>query len=254
MKQMLRKIMPEFLLNAYHFACAFFANIKYGFPSQQMFIVGVTGTKGKTSTSNYIWSVLNEGGLKSGLITTANFRIGNTEEINKLHMSMPNAFIIQKKLREMKDADVKVVVIEMTSEGMRQYRNGFIPVDVAVFTNLTPEHIASHGSFEAYKKAKTRLFTSIPKMARTINGLTIPRTIIANADSEHSGYYLNYSADKKYTFGLSGGNVIAKNITSNIRTTEFDIDGEKYTLGIPATFNIYNALPAIIILYRDEWK
>lgn len=247
MKNILRSIVPNFIMNAYHYVCAFFANYKYGFPAKKMFIVGVTGTKGKTSTSNYIWSVLDAGGFKTGMMTTANFRIGKQEEINKLHMSMPSAFIIQRKLREMLDAGIEVAVIEMTSEGMRQYRNAGIPVDVAVFTNLTPEHIASHGSFDAYKKAKSILFKSISKSERIFNNIKIPRTIIANADNEHYEYYLNFPADKKYTFGLSNGNIVAKNVTSNERTTAFDIDGEKYILGIPGKFNVYNALPAIIV-------
>lgn len=243
----LKKLVPEPVVNIYHGICAFFAALKYNFPARKMFIVGVTGTKGKTSTSNYIWSVLSCGGFKTGMMTTANFRINDFEEINSLHMSMPSPFIIQKKLKEMLDKGVTVAVVEMTSEGMRQHRNAFIPVDVAVFTNLTPEHISSHGSFEAYKKAKTSLFKSFSHNVRTFSGTTIPRTIIANTDSEHADYYLSFSCDKKITFGLKSGEIRASDIESSPAKTNFKIKNDSFELSIPGIFNVYNALPAIIV-------
>ena len=123
-----------------------------------MIIIGVTGTKGKTSTVNFIHSVLSESGQKVGLISTANIKIGEKEFPNKYHMSMPGRFILQKFLREMKNAGCKYVTLEVTSEGIKQWRHLGLFLDVAVFTNLSPEHLASHGgSFAKYRETKTRI-------------------------------------------------------------------------------------------------
>ena len=247
-KQIVRGAVPNSYINGYHRLCAGIAARLYGFPASKMLIVGVTGTKGKTSTSNYIWSVLHAGGYAAGLMTTANFRIKDREEINTLHMSMPNAFIIQKKLSQMRRSGVRIVVIEMTSEGMRQYRHAHIPVDIAVFTNLTPEHIASHGSFEAYKEAKGALFKALNHSKKNIFGMiSVPPTILANADNEHSEYYLSFPADKKIMFGLKKGDIRAEEIQTRAGGTFFSVSEDKYQLSIPGAFNVYNALPAILV-------
>jgi len=229
-----KKLIPEPLMLAYHRVCGFSAAAQNHFPARDMIVIGITGTKGKTSTANYIWSVLTEGGYKTGIISSANFRIGTEEQANPFHMTMPSPFFIQKKLKEMKEKGVAIVVMEMTSEGMKQYRHAGIPVDIAVFTNLTPEHLGSHkGDFEVYKKAKSPLFKALLHPKKQFLNKGVERTIIANADSEHSEYYLSFSADKKITFGIHKGDIRA--------------DDEKIELSIPGTFNVYNALPALII-------
>ncbi len=248
MKKLIKKFVPEFALNTYHWVRGFHAATKNAYPAHNMIVVGVTGTKGKTSTANYIWSVLTAGGYKTGLITSANFRIGNEEEINSFHMTMPNPYIIQKKIREMQAKNVSIVVIEMTSEGMKQYRHFGIPVDIAVFTNLTPEHLGSHkNNFELYKKAKGALFEALASKQKMLFGKTIPKAIIANADSPHADYYLSFPADQKITFGLEHGTVQALGIASEKNGTSFTTSGTRFSLSVPGIFNVYNALPAIII-------
>lgn len=159
MMDFLRKITPAFAMRAYHRVRSFAAAVLYGFPARRMIVVGITGTKGKTSTGNYIWSVLTAGGYAAGLLSSANFRIGRTEEPNTRKMTMPDSFFIQKRLRMMRKKNIEIAVIEMTSEGMKYFRHTGIPVDIAVFTNLTPEHLRSHkNDFEVYKKAKSPLF------------------------------------------------------------------------------------------------
>ncbi len=248
MKERIKKNIPEFALSAYHKVRGFHAAFKHSFPAHKMIVIGVTGTKGKTSTANYIWSVLNAGGYHAGLITSANFRIGEKEEPNTYHMTMPSAYFIQKKLSEMIAENVGIVVVEMTSEGMKQYRHLGIPVDIAVFTNLTPEHLGSHkNDFEVYKKAKGPMFAALQKTKRSFRGKTLPKVIIANADSEHSEYYLSFPADQKITFGLEKGMVQALGLAQENNGTTFTAGGVRYALSIPGTFNVYNALPAIVI-------
>ena len=244
----LKKYIPESFKLTYHRVRSYTAALINGFPARSMTIVGVTGTKGKTSTLNYIWSVVHAGGYKAGLVSSANFRIDQVEEANPYHMTMPDPFVIQKKLHEMKKHGVQVVAIEMTSEGMKQYRHSGIPVDIAVFTNLTPEHLKSHkNDFEVYKKAKSKLFTALASKPKNLAGRVTPRTIIANADSEHSEYYLSFPADQKITFGLQKGDLRAENVVAKNTGVFFDITGSAFELSIPGTFNVYNALPAIAV-------
>lgn len=248
-KNILKKIVPEKYFAPYFYLKAVFWSIVYRFPAKKMIVIGVTGTKGKTSTSNYIWSVLNKAKIPTGIITTANFRIMDTEVENPHHMTMPSAKIIQEKLHEMLSCGVKVAIVEMTSEGMKQSRHIGIPVDIAVFTNLTPEHLGSHNNdFSIYKKAKSKLFTSLIKKPK--NGILpclIESTIIANKDSEHSDYYLQFDSKNKITYGVLTGEIKASAIIEEMSGTRFVVGGHKYSLTIPGLFNVYNALPAIII-------
>lgn len=235
-------------MNTYHRVRGFHAALKNTFPARKIIIIGVTGTKGKTSTGNYIWSVLHEGGYKAGLITSANFRIHDTEESNPYHMTMPSPYVIQKKIREMVQQGVSVAVIEMTSEGMKQFRHLGIPVDIAVFTNLTPEHLGSHkGDFEVYKKAKGAMFKALASNKKTLGEKTIPKVILANADSPHASYYLSFPADQKITFGINTGEVQALGVAPENGGTSFTTGGTRFFLSIPGEFNVYNALPAIIV-------
>ena len=244
----IKKITPDFIKNTYHKVRSFHAAAKHSFPAKKMFIIGVTGTKGKTSTANYVWSVLHAGGYNAGLVSSAIFRIGAEEKINTTKMTMPSPYVIQKKLKEMETRGIEIVVVEMTSEGMKQFRHTGISVDIAIFTNLTPEHLTSHkGSFEIYKKAKGALFKALHHAPRKLRGKLIPTTIIANADSEHAKYYLSFPADKKITFGIHKGDVRATNIVSEKLTTHFIIEKNEITLSIPGVFNVCNALPAFIV-------
>jgi UDP-N-acetylmuramoyl-L-alanyl-D-glutamate--2,6-diaminopimelate ligase len=248
LKKAAKKILPEYLFLFYHRLKAFCAVCLYGFPARKMIIIGITGTKGKTSTANYVWSVLKAGNYSAGLISTANFRLDDEEIINPYHMTMPDPFLIQSMLRKMYKKGITAVVVEMTSEGMKQYRHTGIPVDFAIFTNLTPEHLTSHkGDFELYKQAKSSLFKALSRVPKIIGGKSIPRTIIANADSEHAQYYLEFPADKKITYGITNGEVKASAVIETKTGTSFWVDGEQFELSIPGAFNIYNALPALIV-------
>lgn len=249
MKNFLKKIIPNKILGIYHYLLAFFGAVFFGFPSRKMIIIGITGTKGKTSTANFIWSVLENSGIKTGILTTANFRIGKEEFKNPFHMTMLGRFKVQKFLNKMQKSGCKVAIVETTSQGIAQYRHIGIDYDMAVFTNLTPEHIDSHGSFENYKKAKGVLFESIQKSFRKkIDGKEVQKIILANIDDENSKYFLGFGADKKITFSLlEDSDYHAQNIEDNASGVSFDVKNIKYYLAIVGKFNIYNALPAIAI-------
>lgn len=249
MRSILRKIFPQRLMSAYHFVTAVVAALYFGFPSRRLIVIGVTGTKGKTSAINYIWSVLRAGGLKVGIITTANVRVGDYEIMNPFHMTMPGRFKIQRFLRRMVSEHCDVAIVETTSQGIAQYRHIGIDYDVALFTNLSPEHIDAHKTFENYKTIKGELFKALSQsVPKKFKGKPFPKTIVANADSEHAEYYLKFKAAKKTTYSIEKPSEHkAMDIQVALAGATFDLQSIRYELSIPGVFNVYNALPAICI-------
>ncbi len=249
MKSLIKKLVPQKLLLAYHYAIALIAAIYYGFPAKKMIVIGITGTKGKTSTANFVWSVLTAGGYKTGIITTANIRIGEKEILNKYHMTMPGRFTIQKILAQMVKEGCVYCIVETTSQGIKQYRHIGVYYDIAVFTNLTPEHIESHGSLESYKQAKGKMFATLSTYPhKMIGGKKIEKLSIVNGDSEHAQYFSSFNADKKYTFSLKNKSEYqAQNVHNTPHGVSFGVGKSAFELNILGSFNVYNALPAIII-------
>lgn len=249
MKKLLKRILPEKVVSWYHFILAWTGVFRYAFPGKKMIVIGVTGTKGKTSTANFIWACLTAAGFKTGIITTANIRVGENETMNRYHMTMPGRFAIQRLMAQMVKAGCRYCVVETTSEGIKQHRHTGVYYDIAVFTNLSPEHLQSHGnSFENYRETKARLFKSLSGDRKVIGTQRIEKVIIANSDSEFSQYFLNFPADRKITFGLNEKTDFrAEEIKETDAGVQFQIRGNTFQLCIPGAFNVHNALPAIII-------
>jgi len=249
MKKILRKFVPESLINAYHFVKANLCAQRFGHPSKKMIVIGVTGTKGKTSTCNFIHSVLTAGGYKAGIITSANIKIGQADQLNKFHMTMPSSCDLQQILKKMVDTGCRFAIVEVTSEGIKQFRHKGIDFDIAVFTNLTPEHLPSHGNnFEKYKKEKFKLFSSISRSKKLINRKKIDKAIIVNADCREAGVLLSYRSDKKFSFSIDGDSDFrAQKISEKNGKLSFEVGEKSYLLSIAGEFNVYNALPAIAI-------
>jgi len=250
----IKKLIPKKIFTklqpAYHYSLAILGAILYRFPGDKMIVIGVTGTKGKTSAINFIWSALTAGGYKTGIISTANIRIGEKESLNKYHMTMPGRFVIQKTMREMVKAGCKYCIVETTSEGIKQFRHIGINYDIAVFTNLSPEHLQSHGgSFENYKNEKGKLFARLSKLKKKkINGEIIEKISIVNTDSEHADFFLNFKADKKITSGINkNADLMATDIKEDSSKVYFKVLDSNFELSISGKFNIYNALPGIAI-------
>ncbi len=249
LKKTLKKLSPNWLLSGYHLCLAYLAAAVYGSPSKKMVMISITGTKGKTTTANFVWAALTGAGIKTGLIGTANIRIGEKEEMNKYHMTMPGPLVMQKIFSEMVKAGCTHCVFETTSEGILKWRHKGIAYDFAVFTNLTPEHLPSHGgSFENYKNAKGRMFLELMRTPhKTIAGKRIDKTIIVNANSQHKDYFLSFPADKKITYGLREVcDYQAQDVSTTPDGVSFGVKGEAYTLRVIGEFNVMNALPAII--------
>ena len=202
-KSFLKKIVPKDIFSYYHKSLAIAANLYYGRPSEKMIVIGVTGTNGKSSTVDFITRILESAGHKVGYTSTAMFKVADREWLNDKKMTMLGRFALQRLLKQMVSAGCRYAVIETSSEGIKQFRNIGINYDVVVFTNLTPEHLESHGGFENYKKAKQELFARLMKgKTKIFNGQKIKKTMVANLDDEHAMDFINFDAEDKIGFAI----------------------------------------------------
>lgn len=149
---LLRKI--KFVVWVYHFGWALLGAVIYRFPSRGVFVIGVTGTKGKTTMLEVLSNILTANGERVAVLSSLYFRVGDNQEKNLTNNTMPGRIFVQKFLRRAVEAKCRYVLVEVTSEGVVLSRHRFVNWRMAVLTNLTPEHIESHGSFEKYREAK----------------------------------------------------------------------------------------------------
>lgn len=239
------------LKNLKHFLIALFSYWCYGRPAKKLIIVGVTGTKGKSTTCRLVASVLEAGGYKVGMLSTVEFQIAEKRWLNDKKMTMLGLGQIQKMLRDMVVAGCQYVVVETSSEGILQYRHFGLHYDISVFTNLGSEHSERHGGFENLKADKGKMFAALNEKRKNLFGKKIPKIIIANTDDQHADYYLNFDADEKWTYGFknknANKNVFGEIISSDDKGTDFTANDRKYHLNIIGEFNVYNALAAIAV-------
>ncbi len=248
-KKLIRKLTPKFVLSGYHFFMAHVAAIKFGRPSEKLIIIGVTGTKGKSTTANLIAKIFDEAGMKSALTSTVNFKIGDSDKLNNLKMTMPGRFFIQNFLTQAIKANCKVAIIESSSEGILQHRQIGIHYDAMVFTNLTPEHIESHGGFENYKNAKLKYFINLEKLpTKIIDGKKIKKCIAFNFDDKYGNEFSKFKVDEIISFGTNqGAKIKGTNFVSSPDGISFDANGTKFNLKLKGNFDLYNSLAAIAL-------
>ncbi len=142
-----------------HLPAAVVANVKYGFPGKKIKVIGVTGTDGKTTTVNMIYSVLKDAGKKVSMISTINATIAGKAYETGFHVTSPAAADIQRFLKMAVDHGDEYMVLEITSHALDQFRAWGIPLKIAVITNITHEHLDYHQTFDRYLQAKARLIT-----------------------------------------------------------------------------------------------
>ncbi|MCD5396076.1 MAG: UDP-N-acetylmuramoyl-L-alanyl-D-glutamate--2,6-diaminopimelate ligase [Candidatus Pacebacteria bacterium] len=260
LKEILKKILPKTFVNFYHFFLTFFGALIFNFPSKNLKVVGVTGTNGKSTTVEFITRILEEAGFKIASISSIRFKIGKEKTHNFLKMTMPEGFLIQKFLKKAERKRCNWVVLEVTSEGIKQFRHKFIDFDIAVFTNLRPEHIEAHGSFEKYREAKGKLFEALSKSKKYKKDKKVKKISVINIDDENASFYLKFWADEKWGYRIEGEQLNSKEIATlydkileardcriEKEGVSFKVKDKEFNLKLKGKFNIYNALAAICV-------
>jgi UDP-N-acetylmuramoyl-L-alanyl-D-glutamate--2,6-diaminopimelate ligase len=236
LKSLLTKFLPhswyQALVLPYHFALTLIGALRYGFPAKKLTVIGVTGTKGKSSVSDMLYAALKESGYAVAVASTIRFAIKDASEPNLFKMTLPGRGFIQKFLSRAAAAGCTHAVVEITSEATRNFRHKFLYLDALVFTNLQKEHIESHGSYEKYANAKLQIAAELARSPKR------PRAIIANADDPASGPYLALPIEKKFPFSYSD----AKGVVLSPGRASFSFDGVPFSMRLPGSFSVMNAL------------
>lgn len=175
------------LRDRYHLALAFLGNLLYWNPSRDLAVVGITGTKGKSTVVELLAAIFDAAGKKTAFLSSVRVKVGDYVETNRTGNSMPGRGRLQRFIRRARTAGCEHVFIEVTSQGIGQHRHRFIEWDAAIFTNLAPEHIESHGSFESYREAKLSFFRSLRSSSKKA------RVSIVNADDPSAPLFLEAS-------------------------------------------------------------
>jgi len=244
-KQLLEKV-PGYdkLVLPLHRARAFRAADKNDYPASSMKVIGVTGTNGKTTTAFMIHRMLTEAGFKTGLMTTVAYGVGNDLKPQISHMTTVSAGLLNKRIADIRDAGAEYLVLEITSHALAQYRAFGIPIDTAVMTNVTHEHLDYHKTFANYLNAKRKLFKQANK---THAGQRIG---IINAEDPAADLFASDIANP-LTYGIKDGNIQARQVKLTPSGIDYyvKVDSTKLHIrsSIPGEFNVYNSLAAVAV-------
>ena len=239
------------LVIPYHKLKAMAMAYKYKFPGKRMRVIGVTGTNGKTSTCFLIWKMLNIAGYKTGLMTTVAWGMDKLEEQVE-HMTTVDTETLNQRMQKIAESGAEFLVLEITSHALAQNRIFGVPIEVAVMTNVTHEHLDYHKTFENYRDAKRKLF----KMAKYG---------VINEDDKSWSYFAD-DVKEYITYGINGGILRAEkvellaegvkyqveipnvNFENNKKKTKNEI--AKIRTHIPGKFTVYNSLAAMAVGLR----
>lgn len=246
-------------------ALAWLAAAWYGFPSRELVMIGVTGTNGKTTTVNLLYSILKTAGYKTGMLSTLKAVIGEQEEPLALHVSTPEAPVVQRYLRQMVDAGLTHCVLETTSHGLAQHRVTAVEFDAAVITNITHEHLDYHGTFEEYARTKTRLFEMVAfSQADPRKPFPITKTAVLNLDDSSYGRLAAVPVPRQFSYSLENpaADMHTTTHTTNPWGSYFEMEVNSRAVSRPSVtfhlpikskllglFSIYNMLAAAATAY-----
>ncbi len=246
-------------------ALAWLSAAWYGFPSRELVMIGVTGTNGKTTTVNLLYSILKTAGYKTGMLSTLKAVIGDQEEPLELHVSTPEAPVVQRYLRQMVAAGMTHCVLETTSHGLAQHRVTAVDFDTAVITNITHEHLDYHGTYEEYAQAKARLFDMVAASElHARKPFPVTKTAVLNLDDSSYGRLAAIPTPRQFSYSLENP---AADMHTTTYTTDpwgsyFEIEVKSQTVARPyntlhlpiksrllGLFSIYNMLAAAATAY-----
>lgn len=242
-KKLVRKVVPRQAIHTleqgYRQSKARTAVVLSGNPAKRLRIIAVTGTNGKTTTCAYINQILKTSGKVTAVYTTAFTEIAGVQTPNRTHMTVASAWSVQQFLRKAADIGVDAVVLEVTSHALDQYRILGVPVEVAVVTNLTQDHLDYHGTMEAYAGAKRRLLTDYD-----------PKHVVLNADDEWFEYFAKAATKPVASVGKKKATHKLSHIHLSPTGTDFvlEVPGKKTQIHthLVGEFNVYNAAQAAV--------
>lgn len=235
----IKRLIPTRLFHSlqplYHYTLAYIGAVYYRFPSKEITVIGVTGTKGKSSVVELLNAIFEADGRRTAVAGTIRLKIGEKSEPNMFKMTMPGRLFIHRFLRDAVNGGCDIAIIEMTSQGVLQYRHKFVHLDALVFTNISPEHIESHGSYEKYISAKLELARALEVSQKR------PRFIIANKDDEQGHRFLASHVEHALPYSLSDLELY----TLGKEDISLVMGGTTLRIPLIGLFNVYNALAAI---------
>ena len=221
----------------YHFAQSVIAGVKYGFPGRKLRVIGVTGTNGKTTTCFMIWKMLNASGRKTGLMTTVAWGgIGGDEKdlhAQREHMTTVSPELLNQRIKKISESGAEFLVLELTSHALAQFRALGIPIEIAVFTNLTHEHLDYHRTMDRYAAAKAKLFKKA-------------KFGVINADDKYASVFKK-SIEKYITYGIKNGEKRAKSVKLGVSGVKYSCGDINIETRLAGEFNVYNSLAAICV-------
>lgn len=235
---------PKIFVNDARYAMSVISSHLYNYPSQELKLIGITGTNGKTTTSFIIEKILSDYGFKTGLMGNNGIKINGNMFPTDINTQEPPT--LQRNLRKMRDHEADYCVMEVSSQGLDMKRVSGCNFMTAIFTNLTQDHLDYHGSFEEYRNAKGLLFSTLG------NGYSSneKKYAVINADDPESDYFRKITSVEVITYGINNqSDVVAKNIKMTAQGINFILSSYKgeigVTLNLVGLFNVYNALAAI---------
>ena len=238
-----RKVLPKSALvgleKSYRKSRAKIILARFGNPARDLRVIAVTGTNGKTTTVNFLNEILKEAGYRTAMFSTANIEIAGEQTVNDTNSTTATVARLQKFFRDAKKADVEFALIEATSHALDQYKFEGVPIEMAIMTNLTQDHLDYHKTMENYAAAKAKLFEMNPNF------------VVLNADDEWFDYFNNFATEsQKITYGegesadvkIEKFKLYKKGSEANLRIDN-NVELEIAT-NLPGEFNIYNMTAA----------
>lgn len=249
-KRIVKKLIPKTVfkyISPYgHLIGAVAAQVRAGFPAKDLKVIGVTGTDGKTTTCMLITTMLRSSGKKVAMITTAavDYGDGRGQQPNPTQLTTGSSAQLNNLISTIKQSGVQWLVLEVSSHALDQRRVWGIPFSVVVMTNMSPEHLDYHGTFDRYRRAKQRLFKLCNNNKKGL------QTGIVNADDKTASYFTGL-VKNKMTYGLRRGSLKAVDSIVNLDSTSFTatVGQEHYKIksSLVGEFNIYNLLATVAV-------
>lgn len=254
MKKIVKKLAKKTLGDVYnkvvlpkHYGVAITANLKRGFPARNLKVVGVTGTNGKTSTAFLIHAILRQAGYNTGLMTTVASGLNEDLKPSAFHMTTQPIEMTLSHISDMKKQGIDWLILEVTSQALAQFRILGIPIDIAIMTNVTHEHLDYHKTFDKYVQAKLRLFKIADRNKKgrrlgIINGDDESAAIFADEITNVIAFSMQTSSDKT----IASPHSLKLKPTSSSYTLKIKDDSYDIACNLPGIFNVENSIMAAL--------